>query len=81
MQLKTKTKVRLGYGIFGMLVGLSVFFVFGIVYDNWSAAGWGLMSSKFFFSLLNFTYLEHGYASSRLTFYCIKNFVCLGSCL
>ncbi|CAG2231351.1 MTMR9 [Mytilus edulis] len=37
-------KVRLVYSFTGFIIGLSVFIVFGIKYENWNAALWGLIS-------------------------------------
>lgn len=37
-------RLRIGVAAVGVIVGLSVFTVFGVHYNNWNAAGWGLMS-------------------------------------
>ncbi|XP_060070136.1 heme transporter hrg1-B-like [Ylistrum balloti] len=37
-------RLRIFIATVGVLVGLSVFCVFGLQYHNWNAAGWGLLS-------------------------------------
>ncbi|OWF39588.1 heme transporter hrg1-B-like [Mizuhopecten yessoensis] len=37
-------RLRILVAAVGVLVGLSVFAVFGVQYHNWNAAGWGLLS-------------------------------------
>ena len=37
-------KCEIAFSIVGMLVGISVFFCFGIVFSNWDCAAWGLVS-------------------------------------
>ncbi|OWF39587.1 heme transporter hrg1-A-like [Mizuhopecten yessoensis] len=38
------TKVRIIYASVGVLIGISIFIVFGFNYHNWDAATWGLTS-------------------------------------
>jgi len=39
-------KLRIVYAVVGIFIGLSVFFAFGLHYENWNCAIWGLISGK-----------------------------------
>ncbi|XP_041371623.1 heme transporter HRG1-like [Gigantopelta aegis] len=38
-------KIRFAFSVIGILVGASIFFVFGLHYENWNTALWGLLSA------------------------------------
>ncbi len=39
-------RIRIIFAVIGVLIGISIFPTFGIVYKNWDTAVWGLMSGN-----------------------------------
>ena len=43
---ETNIKIRFSFSVIGILIGVSIFFIFGFHYENWNTALWGLLSGK-----------------------------------
>ena len=50
--------IRIAFSIIGILVGLSIFIVFGFNYKNWNVAVWGIMSGCHLDHLLNVPFFD-----------------------